>query len=907
MELNKIINSEVLIAYFQCPRKAFLLLCTQEKGINQEYLQIIQQNKNLNQKKYIKSFKEKNNDVQLATVDHLKQGFKYITNATLCFDNLETYCGVLRKVEISSSLGEFSYEPMIFTGTFSVEREHRLELLFIGYILEKIQNRKPKTGKIITIDQTTHTLKLQDCSKIIVPLLEQLQECLESLPSESPPIILNKHCSYCQFQKLCITQAEQEDNISLIDHISNRKIIDKYEKKGIFTLKQLSYLFKPKKRRRNDKKLPKTVHEVELQALAIRTNKIYLQEIPAIPRQLVELFLDIEGICDRQEYYLIGLLVCEAETSTYHYFWSDNSKNEAQIWQFFLEKVNQYPNAPIYHYGSYELRAVEKLGKRYAIDNEGLKKRLVNINTFIFGKVYFPVRSNGLKDIGKFIEASWTTANASGLQSLIWRHYWEETHQIEYKQMLLTYNEEDCRALKLLTDELSKIKDRPDSVSCFAFARHTQRHVPKTGLSENDNQLHHHLNTILKFSYSDYDKKKICFRPTEIVEKKDEKDKKYEGHRKVKPKATKIVQVSQDMYCPEHDNELLRPTKHLSKRLIVDLVLTKKGINKTIIEYVGSQGYCSKCRKRYAPIDIRKFGVNLLYGDGFKAWFVYLRVALRLPYKSIATVINEQFNEQVPAGSTNFIKDVALKYKDTELIILNRLLKSPFVHADETTINIYGVTQYVWVFTNGKYTVFKLRESREATIAHELLENYDGVLISDFYSGYDSLKCKQQKCWVHLIRDLNNDLWQTPFDTELENFVLEVKNLLFPIMNIIHTYGLKQIKLEKFMSAVDTFYQSFIIDKRYKSELVIKYRKRFIRYKESLFTFLQKDEIPWHNNTAERAIRNLAKQREISGTFGQATTHHYLLLLGIMQTCRFQNKSFFKFLLSGEKDIDNFH
>ena len=40
--------------------------------------------------------------------------------------------------------------------------------------------------------------------------------------------------------------------------------------------------------------------------------------------------------------------------------------------------------------------------------------------------------------------------------------------------------------------------------------------------------------------------------------------------------------------------------------------------------------------------------------------------------------------------------------------------------------------------------------------------------------------------------------------------------------------------------------------------------------------------------------------------FHEATTHEYLRLLGIRQTCRFQNKSFFRFLLSREKDIDQF-
>ena len=47
-------------------------------------------------------------------------------------------------------------------------------------------------------------------------------------------------------------------------------------------------------------------------------------------------------------------------------------------------------------------------------------------------------------------------------------------------------------------------------------------------------------------------------------------------------------------------------------------------------------------------------------------------------------------------------------------------------------------------------------------------------------------------------------------------------------------------------------------------------------------------------------------QRKISGSFGREGIHRYLRLLGIAQTCKFQEKSFLEFLLSGGKDVDAF-
>ena len=104
---------------------------------------------------------------------------------------------------------------------------------------------------------------------------------------------------------------------------------------------------------------------------------------------------------------------------------------------------------------------------------------------------------------------------------------------------------------------------------------------------------------------------------------------------------------------------------------------------------------------------------------------------------------------------------------------------------------------------------------------------------------------------------------------------------------------------------MDKFYNN-TINNTYYSELILKYQKRFERYKGSLFSFLEQDFIPWNNNMAERAIRHLAVQRKISGSFSKSGASAYLTLLGVMQTCKFQNKSLLKFLLSEQKDIDQF-
>ncbi len=459
--MSKTITSEIFVAYSQCPRKAFLLMCTHTLGTPHEYIKILEQQRQNRQHKYLDIVREKNPDVQSYSQDALKGSCDILINASLKANGLSADCAIITKVKTHSDLGRYSYEPTIFSNTYRIKEEQKQELFFVGYVLEQIQGKHPVSGRIIGLDEKRYEVNLAHTTKTLIPLLEPLREWALDSSFEPPPVILNEHCPTCQFRTLCRAQAEQEDNLSLLGGVSTPKAIKNYEKKGIFTVKQLSYTFKPRRRNKRAKNPPPVIHKPDLQALAIREGKIYLEEPPELNQQPVQLFLDFEGIPDRQLYYLIGLLVCEGDSSTYHPFWADTSQNEAQIWQQFLEKVNQYPDAPIYHYGSYEPKAITKLTKRYGTDSVSLTNQLVNVNKHVYGKVYFPLYSNRLKEIGAFIGAKWTSPDASGLQTLVWRHRWDETCHIQYKTLLLTYNEEDCRAVKLLTDELAKIKTRP--------------------------------------------------------------------------------------------------------------------------------------------------------------------------------------------------------------------------------------------------------------------------------------------------------------------------------------------------------------------------------------------------------------------------------------------------------------
>ena len=188
---------------------------------------------------------------------------------------------------------------------------------------------------------------------------------------------------------------------------------------------------------------------------------------------------------------------------------------------------------------------------RYKTEADSLIKQLANLNAYIYGKVYFPVRSNRLKEIGHYIGASWTASNASGLQSLAWRHFWEETQNSDYKEKLISYNEEDCQALRLLVDKLCKIRTTADSASDIDYANRPKQYATDVG-----EEIHNQLETILKFAQAGYDKKKIEFRPKANGERKKRGALKGRtAYQRIIPQAYDVINLPLREKCPKCEDQ----------------------------------------------------------------------------------------------------------------------------------------------------------------------------------------------------------------------------------------------------------------------------------------------------------------------------------------------------------------
>jgi hypothetical protein len=186
------------------------------------------------------------------------------------------------------------------------------------------------------------------------------------------------------------------------------------------------------------------------------------------------------------------------------------------------------------------------------------------------------------------------------------------------------------------------------------------------------------------------------------------------------------------------------------------------------------------------------------------------------------------------------------------------------------------------------------------------LKEFEGVLVTDFYSAYDSIDCPQQRCLIHLIRDLNKNVLQEPFNKEFKEIVRSFTMLLRPIIQTIDRFGLKTRFLKKHKADVTRFFD-ITLGQKYETELAQRAQERFRKNQGRLFTFLDYDNVPWNNNNAEHAIKAFAGLRDvIEGPSTREGIGDYLILLSICQTCEYRGIDFLGFLRSGEKRINEY-
>src|ERR1700748_1994029 len=160
--------------------------------------------------------------------------------------------------------------------------------------------------------------------------------------SAPPPFYKIPHCSECLFKISCHQKLVDRDCISLLPGMSEKSRL-KYHNRGITTITQLSYLFKPRRRRAPN---PQSSYLWELKALAIREQKTFVIDPPILNTTTTMIYLDFEGTANEQHIYLLGGFVMQnGRTEEKFSYWSDTKESEQANFNQLFKLFNQYPDA----------------------------------------------------------------------------------------------------------------------------------------------------------------------------------------------------------------------------------------------------------------------------------------------------------------------------------------------------------------------------------------------------------------------------------------------------------------------------------------------------------------------------------------------------------------------------------
>jgi predicted RecB family nuclease len=275
---------------------------------------------------------------------------------------LETCLHLVERAPAEGRGKAAQFVPIRFTFFNKLARDDKLLLAYDAFVLRQALGRDIAVGKVIHGDDHA-TLKVKT-SALAGEVCKRLEKAAALLSSSAPPdLVLNRHCGECEFRDGCRQKAIEKDDLSLLAGMSAKER-QKLRSKGIFTVTQLSYTFRPRRRPKRLRDKREKYHHA-LKALAIREKKIHIVGSPELKIEGTPVYLDVEGLPDREFYYLIGLRIRNGDSAVQHSLWADTVADEGKIWREFLTILETVEKPALIHYGSYEQAFLKNMSARY--------------------------------------------------------------------------------------------------------------------------------------------------------------------------------------------------------------------------------------------------------------------------------------------------------------------------------------------------------------------------------------------------------------------------------------------------------------------------------------------------------------------------------------------------------------
>ena len=309
--------------------------------------------------------------------------------------------------------------------------------------------------------------------------------------------------------------------------------------------------------------------------------------------------------------------------------------------------------------------------------------------------------------------------------------------------------------------------------------------------------------------------------------------------------------------------------------------------------------YCRKCRKLVsapaAPEEIPHgyLGPNVLMQT------LILKYHHGLPFNKIRELFENLCHFKVSEGAlAQALQRISEWLQVEQDQILKAVRASPHLHMDETGWKISGENHWLWAAVNERLAYYRIAQSRGAKIPKAILpKGYSGILITDFYSAYNRLPGKKQKCLVHLMREMH----QLYLKDSTEAYAKAHQRLKRIIRDALRLKeGQEILERATYQRRLKRLKQRLFVwsTKPYRNKHLVRLSKRFLKHWVHLLTFLEHPEVSFNNNLAERMIRHhvILRNRSFQSRSQKGAEAHQTLT-SLLHTLELQGQntlSFFK-------------
>ena len=303
--------------------------------------------------------------------------------------------------------------------------------------------------------------------------------------------------------------------------------------------------------------------------------------------------------------------------------------------------------------------------------------------------------------------------------------------------------------------------------------------------------------------------------------------------------------------------------------------------------------YCWRCQTvltaPYAPEEIP----HSYLGPQVLTQAVLLKYVHGLPFNKIRTCFQQLGELTVSEGAIVQALPRVAQWMDVETqALLESIRASPATHVDETGWKVTGINHWLWAFVTDRIADYRIDRSRGSAVPKEVLgDRYKGIVISDFYSAYNRLKVRQQKCWVHLLRELREVAKNDPSEA-FRRAPLALRRIFLDARRLART--------RRTLPALTVFHRHRLLDERllawgaapYRNKTLRRLSARILKHHHPLLTFLKVRGLPWENNQAERLIRPnvILRNRSYQSRSPQGAATH-ASLMSLVQTLTLQGRS----------------